>query len=75
MAKKVIEINETPFYQAIQYTDSKNGLTTDTTFKFTTDFKTYVNFQPVNAGDITHDSYYIKDGNDLNQFFSLNLIF
>lgn len=65
MAKKVIEINETPFYQAIQYTDSKNGLTTDTTFKFTTDFKTYVNFQPVNAGDITHDSYYIKDGNDL----------
>lgn len=65
MAKKVIEINETPFYQAIQYTDSKNGLTTDTTFKLTTDFKTYVNFQPVNAGDITHDSYYIKDGNDL----------
>ena len=66
MAKQqIIEIDHTPFIQTIEYSDSKNGLTTDTTFKFTTTDKTYVNFQPVNTGDITHDSYYIKDGNDL----------
>ena len=68
MAKKIIEINHTPFIQPIQYSDSKNGLTSDTTFKFTTTDKTYVNFQPVNTGDITHNSYYVKDGDDLKFF-------
>ena len=52
MAKKIIEINETSFNQPIQYSDSKNGLTSDTTFKFTTTKKTYINFQPVNTGFI-----------------------
>lgn len=67
MAKKskIIEIDQTPFYRSIAYNDPKNSISSDTTFKFTTTEKTYVNFQPVNSDDITHDSYYIKDGNDL----------
>ena len=65
MAKKVINIDTTPFVQPIGYNDPKNTISSDATFKFTTDFKTYVNFQPTNTGDITHNSYYVKDGNDL----------